>query len=132
MSTEETDNKVKNIAQKVIDQVPQDPEKFGFVITILMVVSIILTMIRIMQECNKSKLFGFNDKERVNFFKEQIKTLSIKRSWFTRMTIKKAIRKQLPRELYKAYGMDLMNAILNTGEKLTEEEIQSLVEASNV
>lgn len=132
MSTEETDNKVKNIAQKVIDQVPQDPEKFGFVITILMVVSIILTMIRIMQECNKSKLFGFNDKERVHFFKEQIKTLSIKRSWFTRMTIKKAIRKQLPRELYKAYGMDLMNAILNTGEKLTEEEIQSLVEASNV
>ena len=132
MSTEETDNKVKNIAQKVIDQVPQDPEKFGFVITILMVVSIILTMIRIIQECNKSKLFGFNDKERVHFFKEQIKTLSIKKSWFTRMTIKKAIRKQLPRELYKAYGMDLMNAILNTGEKLTEEEIQSLVEASNV
>lgn len=131
MSTE-TDNTVKNIAQKVVDQVPQDPEKFGFVITVLMVISIILTMIRIIQECNKSKLSGFSTQEKNNFFGEQIKTLSLKRSWFTRMTVKKAIRKQLPRELYREYGAVLMNAILNTGEKLTEEEIQSLVEASNV
>jgi hypothetical protein len=127
-----TEDKVKNIAQRVVDQVPQDSEKFGFVITVLMVISIILTVIRIIQECNKSKLSAFSQQQKNSFFEEQIKTLSLKKSWFTRMTIKKTIRKQIPRELYKEYGVVLMNAILNTGEKLTEEEIQSLVEASNV
>jgi hypothetical protein len=124
--------KVQDIAKKIIDQVPQDPEKFSFVITVLMVISIILTTIRIIQECNKSKIGKLTRQEKQSFFGEQIKSLSLKRSWFTRMTVKKAIRKQLPKELYKEYGGVLMNAILNTGEKLTEEEIQSLVEASNV
>lgn len=127
-----TENKVKDIAQKVLDKVPQDPEKFGFVITVLMVISIILTVIRIIQECNKSKLSNLSGQEKEQFFGEQMKSLSLKRSWFTRMTVKKAIRKQLPRELYREYGGVLMNAILDTGEKLTEDEIQSLVEASNV
>ena len=127
----ETNEQVKNVAQKVLDQVPQDPEKFGFVITILMVISIVLTVIRILQECNKSKILKLNRSEKTDFLQSQIKVLSIKRSWFTRMTIKKAIRKELPKELYKEYGAALMSAILNTGEKLTEDEIQSLVEATN-
>lgn len=127
-----SDNKVKEIAQRIVDKIPQDPEKFGFVITVLMVVSIILTVIRIIQECNKSKISKLNKQDKESFFQSKIKALSFKRSWFTRLTIKKAIRKQLPRELYKEYGAVLMSAILDTGEKLTEDEVQSLVEASNV
>ncbi len=120
------------IAQKVINKVPQDPEKYGFVITILMTISIILTVVRIIQECNKSKVSNFTARDKYAFFGEQIKTLTLKRSWFTKMMVKKAIRKELPRELYREYGVALMNAILDTGENLTEDEVKSLVEASHV
>jgi hypothetical protein len=126
---------LKNIAQKVIDKIPnkdQDPEKFGSVIAILMVISIILTVVRVIQECEKSKIKLFNRQQKYTYFGEQIRTLTMKRSWFTRMTIKKTIRRELSREDYKEYGGYLMNAILDTGENLTEHEIKTLVEATNV
>ena len=131
------DNKkqLENIASKVISKMPsksKDNENFGFVITILMVISIILTLIRIIQECNKSKYSTFSQNEKYQFFGEQTKSLSIKRSWFTKMTIKKIIRKQIPKEDYRTYGYDLMNSILDTGETLKDDEIITLVEAANV
>lgn len=126
---------LKNIAQKVINKIPnkdQDPEKFGSIIAILMVISIILTVVRVIQECEKTKIKLFNRQEKYRYFGEQIRTLTMKRSWFTRMTIKKAIRRELSREDYREYGGYLMNAILDTGENLTENEIKTLVEAANV
>jgi hypothetical protein len=125
--------KLKKIAEKVISKVPnKDPEKFGSVIVILMVISIILTVIRVIQECEKSKIRTFNQQDKCKYFGEQIRTLTMKRSWFTRMTIKKTIRRELSREDYREYGGYLMNAILDTGENLTEDEIKTLVEAANV
>jgi len=126
---------LKNIAQKVIDKIPnknQDPEKFGSIIAILMVISIILTVVRVIQECEKSKLKLFNRTQKYEYFGEQIRTLTMKRSWFTRMTIKKTIRRELSKEDYKEYGGYLMNSILDTGENLTEDEVKTLVEAINV
>ncbi len=126
---------LKNIAQKVINKIPnkdQDPEKFGSIIAILMVISIILTVVRVIQECEKTKIRLFNRQEKYRYFGEQIRTLTMKRSWFTRMTIKKAIRRELSREDYREYGGYLMNAILDTGENLTENEIKTRVEAANV
>lgn len=126
-------NKVENIAQKVIDKMPNKNDgNFGFVITILMVVSIILTLIRVIQECNKTKVTTFNQQEKYSFFGEQTKTLSIKRGWFTKMTVKKIIRKQMSKDNYHAYGYDLMNAILDTGVTLTDDDIKTLVETANV
>lgn len=125
--------KLNRIAEKVINKMPnKSDDNFGFVITILMVISIILTVIRIIQECNKSKFQSFNQQEKYTFFGEQAKTLSLKRSWFTKMTIKKIIRKEMSRDNYKTYGYDLMNAILDTGANLTEDEVKTLVESSNV
>ena len=125
--------KLNKIAEKVINKMPnKSDDNFGFVITILMVISIILTVIRIIQECNKSKFQSFNQQEKYTFFGEQAKTLSLKRSWFTKMTIKKIIRKEMSRDNYKTYGYDLMNAILDTGANLTEDEVKTLVESSNV
>lgn len=126
---------LKNIAQKVIDKIPnknEDPEKFGSVIAILMVISIILTVVRVIQECEKTKLRLFNRTQKYEYFGEQIRTLTMKRSWFTRMTVKKTIRRELSREDYLKYGGYLMNAILDTGENLTEDEVKTLVEALNV
>lgn len=125
--------KLEDIGNKVLDKLPpQDPEKYGFVITILMIISITLTLIRIIQECNKTKMTEFTQPEKCQYFGSQIKEKTIQRSWFTKRIVKKAIRKELPSELYKEYGVSLMNAILDTGENLKEDEIKTLVEAANV
>lgn len=125
--------KLKQIAEKVIAKVPtNDPEKFGSVIAILMVISIILTVIRVLQECNKSKLLNLGKRQKYSYFATEMKNTVIKRSWFTKMTIKKAIRRELNREDYKEYGVALMNAILDTGENLTDDEYITLMEAVNV
>lgn len=126
--------KMQQIAKKIISNIDhkQDDENFGFVITILMIISITLTLIRIIQECNKKKIQLFSANEKYSYYGGEIKTLSIKKSWFTKMMIKKAIRKEMSRDSYKKYGMDILNAILKTGENLTEDEIITLVEAANV
>ena len=48
------------------------------------------------------------------------------------MILKKAIRKELGNEVYKKYGIELMNAILDTGEELKDDEFITLAEAVNV
>lgn len=124
---------LKIIAEKVIAKVPnKEPEKFGSIIMILMVISIILTLIRVIQECNKKKISIFNRKQKYEYYGQQVKDISIRRSWFTKMIVKKSIRKELDKEDYKLYGNDLANAILDTGENLKEDEIITLVEAANV
>ena len=124
---------LKAIAEKVISKVPnQEPEKFGSVVLILMVISIILTLIRVLQECNKSKIKALNRKEKYAFFGSNIKEVCDRQSWFTRMTIKKMIRKELSKEDYQKYGGPLMLSILATGVNLTDDEIKTLVEAANV
>lgn len=125
--------KLKNIAQKVLDKVDtKNNENFGSIITILMIISIILTVIRVLQECNKSKLSTFNGRSRTEYFADQIKSTVIKKSWFTKMTIKKVIRKEIGLQAYREYGYELMNAILQTGEELKDDEILTLAETANV
>lgn len=134
------DNEIKNlplkqIAEKIIDKIPnkdQDPEKFGSVIIILTIISIVLTLIRVWQECNKNKLLPLNKNQRTEYFGQDIKNVSIRRSWFTKMTIKKVVRQQLSKEDYKNYGVSLVNAVLDTATNLTQSEIKTLVEAANV
>lgn len=133
MATIESNEPLKKIAEKILDKVPnKDPEKFGSVMAILMIISIVLTVIRVIQECNKNKIKLFNRRQKTDFFGKEIKTLSLNKKWFTKMTVKKVIRKELSPELYKDYGLELMNAILDTGENLTDDEIKTLVEAANV
>ena len=133
MATIESNEPLKKIAEKILDKVPnRDPEKFGSVMAILMIISIVLTVIRVIQECHKNKIKLFNRRQKTDFFGKEIKTLSLNKKWFTKMTVKKVIRKELSPELYKDYGLELMNAILDTGENLTDDEIKTLVEAANV
>ena len=123
---------LKNLAEKVLVQVPiQNKDKYGSVIVILMIISIILTAIRTIQECNKSKLDTLKFKEKCDIYGTQIKQLSIKRGWFTKMRLKKIIRRELDKENYRDYGASLVDAILNTGENLTEDELTALMETSN-
>ncbi len=125
--------KLRSIAQKVVDNAGLENDgNFGSVIIILTIISIILTTIRVLQECNKNKLLGMSKEEKYDKYGSDIKEFSSKRGWFTRMRIKKIIRKEFKKEDYEKYGLKLTEAILNIGETLTDDEIKTLVEAANV
>lgn len=126
--------KLKNIASAVLKKanIPEQ-EVFGSVIAILMVISIILTLVRVLQECNKSKIGELaTAQDKYALYGEEIKFYSIRRGWYTKMRIKKLLRRELTKEQYQKYSLYLVNAILDTGENLKDDEIITLVEASNV
>lgn len=129
-----SDSQLKHIASKVLSKagIPED-EKFGSVIAILMMISIILTVIRVLQECNKNKLSGnCSAQDKYDLYGQEIKEYSMRRGWFTKMRIKKILRKELSPDQYAKYSLTLLNALLDTGENLNNEEVSSLVEAANV
>ena len=128
------DDKLKEIASKVLQKakVPQE-EKFGSVIAILMMISIILTVIRVLQECNKNKLSAnCSSSDKYELYGQEIKEYSLRRGWFTKMRIKKILRRELNKEQYEKYSLALVNALLDTGENLNNQEVLCLVEAANV
>lgn len=132
--SETDDIKLQKIAQKIIDNMRRDPDdqEFGSIILIIMIIGLVLTLIRIIQECNKSRIKLFDKKTKYTYFKSEIQNLSFKKTWFTKRIIKKAIRKEMSREHYQKYGIDLMDAILKSGETVTDDESITLVEAANV
>jgi hypothetical protein len=124
---------LKHIAQKIINNAGlTSDEKFGSIIIILTIISIVLTTIRVLQECNKNKLQNVSKEEKYAKYGSDIKEFSSRRGWFTRMRIKKIIRKEFNKDDYTKYGLRLTEAILNIGETLTDEEIKTLMEAANV
>jgi len=128
------DKKLKEIAQKVLrDAGLENEERFGSVIAILMMISIILTVIRVLQECNKTKVAQLsNAQARYAIYGENIRTFSKNRGWFTKMRIKKIIRRELDADDYALYSARLVNSLLNIGENLKDDEVITLVEAANV
>jgi hypothetical protein len=128
------DKKLKEIAQKVLkDAGLENEERFGSVIAILMMISIILTVIRVLQECNKTKVAQLsNAEDRYAIYGENIRTFSKNKGWFTKMRIKKIIRRELDADDYALYSARLVNSLLNIGENLKDDEIVTLVEAANV
>ena len=131
--TNDDNAELKNIAHKVLKQsnIPDD-QQFGSIIAILMMISIILTVIRVLQECNKTKTVNMTQKDKSSVYGENIRSFSKKRGWFTRMRIKRIIKKQLGYEDFNKYGIKLTESLLDIGENLTDDEVYSLVEASNV
>lgn len=130
------DEKLKSIAQKVISKAnieSADQQRYGSVIAILMVISIILTLIRVIQECKKTKLKTFSQQQdRCSFFSTEVKSLSFNRTWFTKRAIKRVLKQQLSKEDYNKYYMSFLNAILDCGSTITEDETYTLMEAANV
>ena len=125
---------LKRIAKKVLNKagVPEQ-ENFGSIIAILIVISIILTLVRVLQECNKNKLTGdYTAQDKYDLYGAEMREYSFRRGWFTKMRIKKLLRRELPRDQYEKYSLKLVNAILDTGESLQDDEIVTLVEAANV
>ena len=128
------DSKVKGVAERVMKQAKIPPEEnFGSVIAILMIISIILTVIRVLQECNKNKLSNdCSSQDKCDLYGSEIKSYSTKRGWFTKLRIKKIMRQNMSRDQYAKYSLQLLNSLLDNGENLKDDEVMALVEASNV
>lgn len=120
-------NKVQNIVQKIIDitEIPES-DKYGSAIVLLMVASIVLTAIRILQECRNKEI------DQLKTYHNQIIVLCNKKSWITKMRLRRLIRRELDSDEYKKYGEKLLDSILKIGSTLTEEETKTLMEAANV
>ena len=125
--------KLKNISEKVLKQanIPND-EKFGSVIAILMMISIILTVIRVLQECNKNKTKNMTTENKYAIYGANIREFSKKRGWFTRLRIKRILKRELSKDEYNTYSIKLTEALLDIGENLKDDEVVTLVEAANV
>lgn len=120
-------NQVQKIAQKIIDstEIPES-DKYGSAIVLLMIASIVLTAIRITQECHNKEI------NQLKTYHNQIVILCNKKSWTTKMRLRRLIRRELDSDEYKQYGEKLLDSILKIGSTLTEEETKTLMEAANV
>ncbi len=122
-----------DILEQIVPENKNDP-KYTFVdpITILMIISIILTLIRVLQECRKKKSDKMSSNEKYSYFNSEIKSLCFNDNFLTRMRIKSAMKKHLNKDQYKQYSKSLLAAIIKTGHKVTPEQTTALLEYRNV
>lgn len=127
------DPRLEAIALKVMDKMDlsNKSDKYGNIIVVIMIIGIILTLVRIIQECNNG-FTVFNNEQKTKYMQEQIKTICISRNFLNNWRLKRIIKNKLSAEDYKQYGDSLRKAILDTGVDITEEESCALVEAANV
>lgn len=128
--------KLEAIAMKVMDKMDlsksSKDDKYGNIIVIIMIIGVILSLVRIIQECNSKKLFRSNREQTAKFMRNEVRSMCISRTMLNKWRLRKIIKEKLSPEDYKMYGDQLRNAILDTGVDLTEEESYTLVEAANV
>lgn len=127
------DPKLSIIGNRVLAaaNIPND-KKFGEIIAILMIISIILTLIRVIQECNKIKADKFLGIEKCKFYGQEIQTYSRRKSLFTKRRIKKILRQQMNGDDYYKYSLLLTEALLVVGENITDDDVLILMEQANV
>tara|TARA_R110002074_G_scaffold75089_3_gene171839 strand:- start:1341 stop:1727 length:387 start_codon:yes stop_codon:yes gene_type:complete len=127
-------NELEKIAEKIALDSEIDPNaKFGSVIVVIMLIGIFLTLIRVIQDCNKAELKMLtNTEQKCTAYASHIRALSIRRGWYTKMRLKKILRRNMPREDYKQHGSVLCEKILDAASNLNHEQVHSLIEVSDV
>jgi hypothetical protein len=125
--------KVESIAQKVLDKLPsKTTENCGFdPLTIILIISVLLTLVRVIQECRKKRTLLKDKREYASCVKRDIQDLVLKDSWLNNLRLNKILKKNLDSKQYKAYAQDLKQAIMDVGVNLTEDELINLMEAAN-
>lgn len=119
-------DRINEIASDVIKNV--DTEKYG-IITIIMIIGITLTFIRILQECDKNK--NLSEADKVDALQKRLKELSERRGWYTKLRIRKVLRQHLGKEVYKEYKNVISNNLLDIGKSLNKQDLQLLMEQLN-
>lgn len=128
------DPKLEAIAMKVMDKMDlsNKSDKYGNIIVVVMIIGIILSLIRVIQECNNRQFGVLSQEQKAKKMYEQIRSISISRTFLNKWRLRRIIKEKLNSEDYNKYGTKLRDAILDTGVDLTEEESYTLVEAANV
>lgn len=129
------DPKLEAIALKVMNKMNLNNENnnnHSSIILIVMIIGVVLSLIRILQECNSSRLLGLNKEQKKKFMYDQVSSICIAKTFINKWRLKKIIKEKLSNEDYKLYGLKLRDAIMEAGTELTEEENLTLMEAANV
>jgi len=124
---------LENLSSKIINESGlNSTTEYTSVLLTIMVIGIILNCIRVIQECSNNKTKKMSKEETVTFYQKEIKKLSDRRGWYTKMRIRKAIRREMKMGVYKEYGSSILDSMLSIGENITEDEVSSILEALNV
>jgi len=124
---------VEKIAKKVLTnmQLPKEQDYGIDPLTIIIVIGVILNLIRVIQECRKNRELLKDKNESVSLMKKDIQDVILKDSLLNRWRLQRIIKQHLTKEQYKVYGKALQYSIMGTGINLTEDEVYTLMEASN-
>jgi hypothetical protein len=122
--------KLNPIAKKVLNKLSK--ENYGIdPITIIIIIGVILSLIRVIQECRKKRTLLKNKHDQAVLLKKDIQEIVLKDSWFNNLKLKRILKQHLTKEQYRVYGKDLQDSIMEVGVNLTEDEIYTLMEAAN-
>jgi hypothetical protein len=128
----EIDTKLENLAQKIITKANIKNENYGIdPITIIIIIGVILSLIRIIQECRKKRK-SLNKKDDALDLRHTIVNLSIKNSWLNNYRLNKVLKQHLSKKQYDQYGDILRKTIMEVGLDLNDDESLTLLEATNV
>jgi cell division protein FtsL len=132
MAKKSKNSDLNKIAKNVISNMRLDKNKDYGVdpITIIIVIGVILSLIRVIQECRKNRKLIKDRTQLVKTMQLDIQDIILRDSFINRLRLKKIIKQNISKEQYKAYGSQLQTSIMETGVNLTEDEIYTLMEAS--
>ena len=126
------DPKLSNLAQKIITKANIKNENYGFdPITIIIVIGVILSLIRVIQECRSKRKKNDKMSEALDL-RHTIVNLTIKDNWLNNYRLNRILKQHLSKKQYQQYGVSLKNAIMEVGKNLNDEESLTLLEATNV
>jgi len=133
MAKKSKNSDLNKIAKNVISNMRLDKNKDYGVdpITIIIVIGVILSLIRVIQECRKNRKLIKDRTQLVKTMQLDIQDIILRDSFINRLRLKKIIKQNISKEQYKAYGSQLQTSIMETGVNLTEDEIYTLMEAAN-
>jgi len=127
---------INNMASDVLDStvVKTDKDKYSFIdpITILMIISITVGIIRIIQECRKDKLKGLSKEGKRDFILQEIRRSSVDPGFITKWRVQRVMKRTLTKDQYKVCSESMFEAFRELGERITEEQVSSLLEYKNV
>jgi hypothetical protein len=126
------DSKLDKIAERIIHRARIKNENYGIdPITIIIVIGIILSLIRVIQECRKNRKSLDRYADALDL-RHTIVNLSIKNTWLNNYRLSKILKQHLSKKQYNTYGEALKKAIMEVGTNLNDEDSLTLLEASNV
>lgn len=127
---------INNMAMDVLEgmKVKIDKDKYSFIdpITILMIISITVGIIRIIQECRKDKLNKLSKEGKTDFIRDEIRRSSINPGLINKWRVQRVMKRNLTKEQYRICGEGMFEAFRELGERITDDQVSALLEYKNV